>query len=230
MQVCVHISLSTMVSYIALCFLSNLSGIPGIRQQIPTPLESSAVEESELRETNVVCQCCWFTSVFEKCCHFGGIFLLPWLSHIALRPPSWNYCPLEIIDLYKQDLSFLVFFFFFSLAGLAQKYVGVDSEPELSDLMNEVASKVSAKWKEISIQLGLTVNDQKCFIDATSGDPNQCFTFVFNVWRNRATRPYKWSTVIKALETPAVGEKRLAQDLRTKLQSQLPDALVRTEP
>ena len=85
--------------------------------------------------------------------------------------------------------------------------------------MNEVASKVSAKWKEISIQLGLTVNDQKCFIDATSGDPNQCFTFVFNVWRNRATRPYKWSTVIQTLETPAVGEVRLAQELRTKLQS-----------
>ena len=55
MQVCVHISLSTMVSYIALCFLSNLSGIPGIRQQIPTPLESSAVEESELREGPMLC-------------------------------------------------------------------------------------------------------------------------------------------------------------------------------
>ena len=116
------------------------------------------------------------------------------------------------------------------LAGSGSKYAGLESEPELSDLMNEVASKVSAKWKEISIQLGVTLNDQKCFIDATSGDPNQCFTFVFNVWKNRATRPYKWSTVIQTLETPAVGEKRLAQDLRTKLQSQLPDALVRTEP
>ena len=116
------------------------------------------------------------------------------------------------------------------LAGSGSKYAGLESEPELSDLMNEVASKVSAKWKEISIQLGLTLNDQKCFIDATSGDPNQCFTFVFNVWKNRATRPYKWSTVIKALETPTVGEVRLAQDLRTKLQSQLPDVLVRTEP
>ena len=106
-----------------------------------------------------------------------------------------------------------------TIAGLGSNYAGLESEPELSDLMNEVASKVSAKWKEISIQLGLTVNDQKCFIDVTSGDPNQCLTFVFNVWKNRATRPYKWSTVIEVLETPAVGEKRLAQELKTKLQS-----------
>ena len=105
-----------------------------------------------------------------------------------------------------------------SLAALGSKYAGLESEPELLDLMNEVASKISAKWKEISIQLGLTLNDQKCFIDAISGDPNQCITFVFNVWRNRATRPYKWSTVIQILESPAVDEVRLAQELGTKLQ------------
>ena len=84
---------------------------------------------------------------------------------------------------------------------------------------DEVTSEVFSKWKEISIQLGLTLNDQKCFINASSGDPNQCFTFVFNVWRNRATRPYTWSTVIQTLESAAVDEVLLAQELRTKLQS-----------
>ena len=106
------------------------------------------------------------------------------------------------------------------IAGLGSKYAGLESKPELSDLMNEVASKVSAKWKEISIQLGLTLNDQKYFIDATSGDPFKCFTFVFTVWKDRATRPYTWSTVIQTLQAPAVGEIRLAQELRTKLQSE----------
>ena len=105
------------------------------------------------------------------------------------------------------------------IAGLGSKYLGLESKPELSDLMNEVASKVYVKWKQISIQLGLTLNDQKCFIDATSGDPNQCFTFVFDVWKSRATRPYTWSTVIEVLEAPAVDEMRLAHELRTKLQS-----------
>ena len=107
----------------------------------------------------------------------------------------------------------------FLFTGLGSKYAGLESKPQLSDLMKEVASKMPVKWKEISIQLGLTLNDQKCFIDATSGDPNQCFTFVFNVWRNQATRPYTWSTVIQVLEAPAVDETRLAWELRTKLQS-----------
>ena len=106
-----------------------------------------------------------------------------------------------------------------SLAGLGRKNAGLESEPELSDLMNEVASKVSAKWKEISIQLGLTLNDQKYFMELTLGDPKQCFTFVFTVWKSRATKPYTWSTVIEALESPAVDEVRLAQELRAKLQA-----------
>ena len=39
--------------YTTLCFLSNLSGVSGIQQQIPMPVESSSVEQSEFRE--VVC-------------------------------------------------------------------------------------------------------------------------------------------------------------------------------
>ena len=142
-----------------------------------------------------------------------------------LNQPTYPL-PLEIIDLYKH----VFFFFFFLLAGLSQRYAGLTSEPQQHDLMKLRAKLVSANWKDISIQLGLTVNDQKCFIDATSGDPNQCFTFVFNVWKSRATRPYTWFTVIQTLESPAVDEMRLAQELRTKLQSRLPDVLVLTEP
>ena len=105
------------------------------------------------------------------------------------------------------------------LAGSGSKYAGLESEPELSDLMNEVASKVSAKWKEISIQLGLTLNDLESFTDATGDNAMNCFPLVFNAWKSRATRPYTWSTVIEVLNAPAVAEVRLAQELRTKLQS-----------
>ena len=106
------------------------------------------------------------------------------------------------------------------IVGLGSKYAGLKSGPELSDLMTEIASKVPAKWKEISIQLGLTLSDQKHFMEVTLGDPKQCFTFVFTVWKNRATRPYTWSTMIEVLESPAVDEMRLAQELRRKLQSE----------
>ena len=108
-----------------------------------------------------------------------------------------------------------------SLAGSGSKYAGLESEPELSDLMNEVASKVSAKWKEISIQLGLTFNDQECFADATGDNAMKCFALVINAWKSRATRPYTWSTVIEVLNAPAVAEIRLAQELRTKYTHQL---------
>ena len=106
-----------------------------------------------------------------------------------------------------------------SLAGLDSKYAGLENEPELSDLMNEVASKVPGKWKQISIQLGLTPSDQECFMASNPNDPIQCFTSVFRVWKSRATRLYTWSTVIQALEAPAVDEVRLAQELKTKLQA-----------
>ena len=51
MEVCVHISLNTMVAQHRIPL--NLSGVPGIQPQIPTLLENSVVEQSELR-TNVV--------------------------------------------------------------------------------------------------------------------------------------------------------------------------------
>ena len=108
---------------------------------------------------------------------------------------------------------------------MGSKYKGLESEPELSDLMNEVASKVLDKWKPISIQLGLTPEDQKCFIDATFGDPTQCFIFVFNVWKSRATSPYTWFTVIEALKAPSVGEMRLAQEITDKLQCSSPNTV-----
>ena len=113
------------------------------------------------------------------------------------------------------------FFVISSLAGLGSKYAGLESKPELSDLMNEVASNISAKWREISIQLGLTLNDQECFADATGDNAMKCFALVFNAWKSRATRPYTWSTVIEVLNAPAIAEVRLAQELRTKYSHQL---------
>ena len=108
--------------------------------------------------------------------------------------------------------------FNFLCTDLGSKYKGLENEPELSDLMNEVASKVSAKWKQISTQLGLTANDEECFLASTPSDSIQCIISVFKVWKKQATKPYTWSTVIKVLNAPAVDEIRLAHKLTTKLQ------------
>jgi len=108
---------------------------------------------------------------------------------------------------------------FSSYAGLGKKYAGQGSGPELSDLMDEVASKVPAKWKIISIQLGLTLADQQHIAAITSNDPVQSFTVVFTIWKNQTTKPYTWSTIIEALKAPSVDEVRLAQELTNKLQT-----------
>ena len=91
--------------YTALCFLSNLSGVPGIRQQIPIPLESSPVEQSEFREV------VWSTVDLLPCLKsviplgaFSVTFAIPnCLKGMCLM----KLLSLEVIDLYKQELTFL---------------------------------------------------------------------------------------------------------------------------
>ena len=60
----------------------------------------------------------------------------------------WNPFEYSMPNVLSKIISFFVIS---SLAGLGSKYAGLESKPELSDLMNEVASNVSAKWREISI-------------------------------------------------------------------------------
>ena len=42
------------------------------------------------------------------------------------------------------------------IIGLSSKYpAGLESEPELSDLMNEVAAEIPSKWRDVGVQLGV---------------------------------------------------------------------------
>ena len=96
----------------------------------------------------------------------------------------------------------------------------MDSEPELPDLMNEVASKIPSKWRDIGLQLGLDLSVLEEI--ASSGDTNLCYINVFSRWKNQnsTTHPYTWSTIVQALQAPAVGEERLADKIKNKLTGQ----------
>ena len=100
---------------------------------------------------------------------------------------------------------------------LTLKYpAGMESEPELSDLMDQIAVHIPDKWRDIGIALGLTTIE--CFSAATMGDPSRCFSSVFTIWKSRMTRePYGWGTVVQALRAPSVGELRLAEQLEKRL-------------
>ena len=113
---------------------------------------------------------------------------------------------------------------FVSYTDLASKYpAGLDSEPELPDLMNEVAAEIPGRWRDMGLQLGLDHRVLETIAKISQGDSNFCFSNVFTRWKNQTstTDPYTWSTIVQALETPAVGEERLAYKIKSKLSGHL---------
>ena len=112
---------------------------------------------------------------------------------------------------------------FVSYTDLASKYpAGLDSEPELSDLMKEVAAEIPSKWRDVGLQLGLDQGLLGGIASISPGDTNHCYTNVFTRWANQnsTAHPYTWSTLVQALKSPAVGESRLADKIKNKLTGQ----------
>ena len=97
----------------------------------------------------------------------------------------------------------------------------LDSEPELLDLMNEVAAKIPSKWRDVGLQLGLDQGVLEGITLISPGDTNLCYSNVFTQWKNLnlITSPYTWSTIVQALQAPAVGEKRLAEKIKKNKQT-----------
>ena len=96
---------------------------------------------------------------------------------------------------------------------------GLDSEPELRKLMNEVAAKIPGKWRDVGLQLGVDHEVLEGIATINLGDTNLCYSNVFTRWKtqNSAIHPYTWSTIVQALKAPAVGEERLADKISVML-------------
>ena len=88
--------------------------------------------------------------------------------------------------------------------------------------MNKVAAKIPWKWQDVGLQLGMKKDVLDGIALTNQRNINHCYSDVFTRWMNRnsATHPYTWSTVVKALETPAVGEERLADNIKDELTGQ----------
>ena len=103
---------------------------------------------------------------------------------------------------------------------LHSKYPGgLDSEPELLDLMNEVAAEIPGKWRDIGLQLGLDQRVLDGITTVSSGDTNHCYSNVFTHWKNHnlTTYSYTWSALLQVLKSRAVGEMRLADRIKKEL-------------
>lgn len=85
----------------------------------------------------------------------------------------------------------------------------------MRDLSNDVASFIQDKWKKVAFQLELEVGE----INAIKKDEDNCFDKFMAVmckWKKSFRKPFSWSTLIIALQSPAVEESDLAEKLRQK--------------
>ena len=86
------------------------------------------------------------------------------------------------------------------------------SLPKLSDLANRVAAIIPHKWKQVAIQLELSRGERK----AIEKDEDECFdrfTAVLEQWKQSASLPYTWKTLVTALKSTSVDEQTLAEQL-----------------
>ena len=94
-----------------------------------------------------------------------------------------------------------------------------DHTPKLDNLMNDVAAVIPAKWRLVGVQLKLPNGTLDEIQAQNAGKPDECklsFEQVLARWRSLGTSPYTWETMINALNSPAVGEVKLAKELNAK--------------
>ena len=92
---------------------------------------------------------------------------------------------------------------------------GIDSAPDVTDLLNTVVPHIQGHLSEVGLQLGLTQEA----IDAIATDPSssQHWTKVFSEWKERAVKPYTWATLLGVMESSALGCEQQAQGLRARI-------------
>ena len=96
---------------------------------------------------------------------------------------------------------------------------GLNSEPELPDLMNKIAGVIPSKWRNIGLQLGVDKDVLEGIASRRLEDYSLCYSDVFSRWKsnNSATHPYIWATVVQVLQAPAVDEQGLAKKIKDEL-------------
>ena len=96
----------------------------------------------------------------------------------------------------------------------ASRLSPLEKQPEQSDLLNQVAIKVTDNWKSLGLQLKIKNHKLKTISKENQGDSLQCCVEMLETWENHGYPPYTWGTVIDALRADLVGKKRLADDLK----------------
>ena len=83
----------------------------------------------------------------------------------------------------------------------------------MSDLANHIAAIIPDKWKQVAIQLGLSMGEIKT-IQRDGDDCFDRFMAVFDHWQRSSCKLYDWKTIITALKSRSVNENKLADELQ----------------
>ena len=89
----------------------------------------------------------------------------------------------------------------------------LEKRPKQSDLLNQVAAQIPAKWRDVGLQFEIDNSNLEAIYNKYLGNVNSCFAGVFDLWRKNRSHPYTWATIIKILRTRSVGENQLADEL-----------------
>ena len=96
---------------------------------------------------------------------------------------------------------------------VASTSTAVSSEPRMSDLANRVAAKIPEKWKQVAIQLEMSMSEIKT-IQKDEDYAFDQFMAVFDRWKRSSCSPYAWKTLVTALKSTSVNEIKLAEELQ----------------
>jgi len=86
--------------------------------------------------------------------------------------------------------------------------------------MNEVAAVIPSKWKDVGLQLKFDPSVLDGIDSNSRENTNHAYSAIIVDEQNSSIYTYTWSTVVRALQTPAVGEKKLADKINNKVTKQ----------
>ena len=88
--------------------------------------------------------------------------------------------------------------------------------PTPFDFIENVATVIPAKWKDVGIALGLSFNTLDGIGDQCRESHQACYAAIFQEWTNGQEQP-RWERIVKALQTRTVNENSLAKELSKRL-------------
>ena len=103
------------------------------------------------------------------------------------------------------------------LYGFVCMYIDCLGIDNLGDVLESVWD-ARVKWFNIGLKLGISVGTLNAIKKNNNQDPDDCLTAMLEYWLNNGKPKPSWAELAKALKSPMVGYKHLAEQLPPPVQ------------